>query len=398
MKIAFVVPELDIGGGVSVALAYARYAARSGHEVTVVVADYAGGSRAPLGEGLEISSIREVQHAEFDVVVATWWADILLLPHITARNHAFFLQNPQELQDRMYAHTDPRRRLVKDVFRVPLPGITIAKWLQKQFLSEFGRTLPVVENGIDKAVFRADGSVIAPPRPSRLRVLVEGPLGVEYKNVVESLRVSRAISDETWLLTSTAVGSISGIDRVCSRYGRQDAAAVYRSCDVLIKLSTVEGLALPPLEMFHCGGTVVAFDIPGIAAYAEHGRNALLVPTARFQEAAEQLAQLQRDQDLLDGLRAGARETARAWPSEDDAGNEFLKELHTIVESHPSTDPDALRELTRISSALAHTEPGTKVRRPSKRLIRSLRYSVEVRMPEKLLAGSQAALKRRRGR
>ena len=142
--------------------------------------------------------------------------------------------------------------------------------------------------------------------------------------------------------------------------GRQDAAAVYRSCDVLIKLSTVEGLALPPLEMFHCGGTVVAFDIPGIAAYAEHGRNALLAPTARFKEAAEQLAQLQRDQDLLDGLRAGARETARAWPSEDDAGNQFLQELHAIVESHPSTDPDALRELTRISSALAHTEPGTK--------------------------------------
>ena len=379
-------------------MAYARYAARSEHEVTVVVADYTDGSRTPAGVGLEISSIREAEQAEFDVAVATWWADILLLPHITARNHAFLLQNPPELHDRMYAHTDPRRRLVKDVFRIPLPGITIADWLQKQFLLEFGRTLPVVENGIDKAVFRADGPVIAARRPGRLRVLVEGPLGVEYKNVVESLRVSRATSDETWLLTSTAVGSISGVDRVCSRYGPQDAAAVYRSCDVLLKLSTVEGLALPPLEMFHCGGTVVAFDIPGIAAYAEHGRNALLAPAARFQEAAEQLAQLQRDQDLLDRLQAGARETARAWPSQDDAGNQFLRELNAIVESHPSTDPDALRELTRISSALAHTEPGTKGRRPSNKLIRSLRYSVEVRMPEKLLARSQAALKRRRGR
>ena len=232
----------------------------------------------------------------------------------------------------------------------------------------------------------------------RLRVLVEGPLGVEYKSVVESLRISRVVADETWLLTSTAVGSISGIDRVCSRLGRQEAAAVYRSCDVLVKLSTFEGLGLPPLEMFHCGGTMVAFDIPGIAEYAEHGQNALLSQKSRFDEAAEQLGLLRRKRDLLDGLRAGARETARDWPSEDDAGNKFMQELHAILKNHPSTDPDALRELTGISGFLADAEPGTRVRRPSSRLLRSLRYSVEVRMPEKLLARSHASLKRRTGR
>ena len=54
-----------------------------------------------------------------------------------------------------------------------------------------------------------------------------------------------------------------GVDRVLSRVPIDRTGTVYRSCDVLMKLSRVEGMYSPPLEMFHCGGTVVTYDVTG---------------------------------------------------------------------------------------------------------------------------------------
>ena len=106
-----------------------------------------------------------------------------------------------------------------------------------------------------------------------------------HKSVVPALRLARSLSDETWLLTSTDVGAISGVDRVFSRLPPDETADVYRSCDILLKLSLIEGFGLPPLEMFHCGGTVVGFDGPStaITEYAEHGRDCLLAPAPTIQ-------------------------------------------------------------------------------------------------------------------
>ena len=46
--------------------------------------------------------------------------------------------------------------------------------------------------------------------------------------------------------------------------------------------------------MFHCRGTVVAFDGPStaITEYAKHGRDALLAPAPDYKAAGEHLAAL----------------------------------------------------------------------------------------------------------
>lgn len=54
---------------------------------------------------------------------------------------------------------------------------------------------------------------------------------------------------------------------------------IYRSCDVIVKLSYIEGMFGPPLEMFHCGGTAIVYDVTGHDEYIVHEKNALVVKT-----------------------------------------------------------------------------------------------------------------------
>ena len=82
-------------------------------------------------------------------------------------------------------------------------------------------------------------------------------------------------------MTGAEPGDGARADRVFERVAVESTPVIYRSCDVLVKLSQVEGMYGPPLEMFHCGGTVVTYDVTGHEEYVEHGVNGLVVTDER---------------------------------------------------------------------------------------------------------------------
>jgi glycosyltransferase involved in cell wall biosynthesis len=51
----------------------------------------------------------------------------------------------------------------------------------------------------------------------------------------------------------------------------------YRSCDVFVFTSRLEGFGLPPLEAMACGVPVVTTNCGGVTDFVD-GRNALIVP------------------------------------------------------------------------------------------------------------------------
>jgi hypothetical protein len=95
----------------------------------------------------------------------------------------------------------------------------------------------------------------------------------------------------------------------------REMAALYGQTDVVLKLSSVEGMFGPPLEGFHCGATCVVTPVTGYEEYVEHGWNGLLTDWGDLGGTARQLDLLARDHELLHFLRTNALETARAWPS-----------------------------------------------------------------------------------
>ena len=114
---------------------------------------------------------------------------------------------------------------------------------------------------------------------------------------------------------------------------------LYSSADVLIKLSTAEGMFGPPLEMFACGGTAIVWDVWGSEEYITHRYNALVAPMHSLAAAAACARELMHAPALLAELKANARKTAERWPNWDDMTPQIL----AAVDALPPIDPARLR-------------------------------------------------------
>jgi hypothetical protein len=89
--------------------------------------------------------------------------------------------------------------------------------------------------------------------------------------------------------------------------------------------------------MFHCGGTVIAYEVTGAEEYLVHGENSFVF--ARDDEAAVIAAidSLVADPALLRRLKLGAAETAARWPDWSTPSQKFYEALPILTETPSET-------------------------------------------------------------
>ncbi len=336
LRVVFLIGSADISGGTYVIFEHAVRLKAAGCEVVVVplfdLSTAAPGWHPALNE-LEFATMAQITDRDFDVAIATWWPTVYELPNVRFRHAVYFVQS---IESRFYASGPDRdsAAAAELTYTFGLPAITITTWLQMYLGFQHSMVSFLCRNGIDKSRYGPTGPTLAPRSPGRLRVLVEGSMA-PMKGVSQAVEVAvDAGADEVWLLTPSDVTSFPGCQRILSRIPAGRTAEVYRSCDVLLKLSQVEGMYGPPLEMFHCGGTVVTNDVTGSEEYVRDGVNALVVPTDDLAAASAAVAKL-RDPQLLDRLRAGAEVTAEQWHTWDAAGEQFVRLVVGIAASPP---------------------------------------------------------------
>lgn len=339
LKVAFLIPGTGISGGIYVVFEHATRLRGMGHDVTILTRDPIRREDLfwhPGAAQLQWRTYREVQDMKFDVCFATWWQTAYDLAGIPAHHHAYFNQS---VESRFYPESETEvRRMADDTYRLPYPVVTEATWIRDLIRKEYGKEAYLVRNGIRKDLYRTDGPAIAPRQPGKLRVLVEGPLEVPFKNVAQTIELCRGIADELWLFTSSDVTSVPGIDRVFSRVPITEGPAIYRSCDVLVKLSLVEGMFGPPLEMFHCGGTAIVYDVSGHDEYISDGHNALVARQGDEEAVQAHLRSLHEDPEVLARLKQGALDTAAQWPDWETSSRQFEEVVRSIIapHNHPS--------------------------------------------------------------
>lgn len=353
MKVVFFIGSADISGGTYVIYQHALFAQEAGHDVTIATLYPFGAEQIrwhPAMHKLRFVPVEGLKDEHFDLALATWWRTAAELHCISADQYAYFIQS---IESRFYPEAEaPLRALVDSTYSLGLPVVTEATWIQ-EFLHAGYNTKPwLVRNGIRKDLYREDGPAEAERlRQGRLRVLVEGPLGIFFKNVGSSLRLARhSKADETWLLTSTELGRYPGVKRTYSRVPIDSVPPIYRSCDLILKLSYVEGMFGPPLEMFHCGGTAIVYDVTGHDEYIRHGENAIVLRRDDKRGVLEAINRLRDDPAELERLKAGARATAGEWPDWHQSSEQFEKVLHGFMESPPVSRAD-VRERNAVFMA-----------------------------------------------
>ncbi|MEM9563606.1 MAG: glycosyltransferase family 4 protein [Actinomycetota bacterium] len=348
LDICFLIGSLDIGGGTYVILQHALEAHLRGDRVTLVPlfppTDATTDWHPALRE-MTVATMDEVGDRTFDLVVATWWRTVYELHRVRATRYVYFVQS---IESRFYAPTEPRfADLAAATYDLPLSFITISPWMQAYLAIEHRQPSVLVPNGIDKGRFNPFGPRFADRPVDGLRVLVEGPVDVAMKQVPETIEAVRDTkASELWLLTSSELDRYPGVDRVFSRVPTDVTPGIYRSCDVLVKLSRVEGMFGPPLEMMHCGGTAVVWDVTGHEDYLVNDHNSIITPTGDFDSVVAAVNAMAVDRQLTRRLQDEALRTAAGWPGWETSSGTFHRWLSTLARHRqPGAEIDDLLDI-----------------------------------------------------
>lgn len=359
MRIAFLLGSADISGGTNVILEYGSRLQAQGDEVFLITLDPVNTNQLFWNKNavsLRWITLDEAQNLFFDIVLATWWQSVFLLEKLQAQSYCYFVQSiesrffpPQNSEELPQRDIEVLREWCESSYLFPLPVITEARWICEYLHGLYGHKPMLVRNGIRKDIYNTEGVCVAAKKADKLRVLVEGPLNVFFKNVEKTIELClQSDADEIWLLTSSHVEEYPGVDRCFSKVPIEKTAEIYRSCDVLVKLSYVEGMFGPPLEMFHCGGTAIVYDVTGHDEYIKHKHNALVVPRDSEKDVVSWINRLKSDPDYLAALCHEAFLTAKDWPDWQTQAERFSVQLKKIAEDSHITQ-NSIAEYTARS-------------------------------------------------
>lgn len=346
MKLCFLVGSMAISGGTYVIVQQASYLRDQGFDITLAVqepftpATLLWHDQAPK---LRCVSFEEAKSEHFDLVIATWWKTALEIGNFNARRYAYFVQS---IESRFYpADEVPLRALVDSTYYLPVSYVTEATWIRAQLLERFGQNAALVRNGIRKDVYQSSGPILTARKNGQPRILVEGHFGVSFKNTALAIRLAReAGAKDIWVLTGSPVSWLPKVSRVFSRVPMVATPPIYRSCDILVKLSTVEGMFGPPLEMFHCGGTAVVFEVTGHDEYIFDGLNAQVVGRNNLDGVVQSIRELLVNPDRLQQLKQGALQTAAQWPSWYQSSAQFSEWVEACLKG-PEVERMAVQEI-----------------------------------------------------
>ncbi len=285
MKIVFVLPPVNMSGGLRVVSIYAKSLAERGHTVTLVsppprqmplrrkLFSFATGRGWPAPVTKKPSHVDELilEHRildrwrpvenkdipDADVIVATWWETAEWVNALQSSKGAktYFVQGHE-----VYPHLPVDR--CKATYRMPFHKIVISKWLADIMSLEYGDSfVDLVPNSVDRQLF------FAPERGKQERPTI----GFLYskssnKGIDVSLEVIRRIARRFPNLRVISFGTMipdwSDKNHELIEFHhsppQQVIRSLYSQCDVWLTASRMEGFNLTAIEAMACRTPVVS--------------------------------------------------------------------------------------------------------------------------------------------
>lgn len=306
MKIAYLLADTELAGGIRVAVAHADALTERGHEVTLVTKGGPLTWRTSRARWLHVASFEELDAAPFDFVVGTFY---------TTLHHAYALAGErgvhfcQGYEGSFTAYRDIKPE-IDGAYALPLPKLTVSPHL-----------VPICRAFYDDATYIGqivDDEFYQPHRASNVtpRVLLVGPAQADFKGIdagytavrrarelgaaFDLVRVSQwpAADDEPTGLASEFHVALT----------TSEMARLVATCDVFLGPSRAqEGFGLPAAEAMAGGVATVLSAIPSFLSWNEAGDHALFVPEGDGAAMGDALVQLLADAPLRERLASRAR-------------------------------------------------------------------------------------------
>jgi glycosyltransferase involved in cell wall biosynthesis len=304
MKITFVLPTVNLTGGIRVVIIYAQELARLGHSVQLIfppprpmpfrqklasLLKGEGWFKKPMGSPSHLDQsmvphrvldrwrpVMDRDVPDGDVVVATWWETAEWVNALSPSKGAkvYFVQH----HEIFYPLPSDRSR---KTYRFPMHKIVVARWLQDIMRSEYGdQNVDLVPNSVDHSQF------FAPPRFKQMVPTV----GLMYatapfKGVDLSIAALKKVREQFHDLRVVCFGSERPSNRFELPEGsefyfsppQESIRTLYNQCDVWLTASRSEGFNLPAMEAMACRTPVVATRTGWPEEAVKEGWNGALV-------------------------------------------------------------------------------------------------------------------------
>lgn len=309
MKIAYLIPGCGVSGGIAVVCQHVNRLLNRGHQVLMVseknneqTIDWFPNQSVPI-IGLQNYP------TDVDILVATAWSTAFRVAVLPAKHKFYFVQSDET---RFHPKNSAWEHITRLSYSIGFNYLTEARWIRQWLLDGFGHTAELVPNGLDHNIFFPVEPI--EPKGMKPRILLEGAIGLAYKGMAEAFAAVKDIDAEVWCVSSYGKPEKTW---KCHRFFEQvpmtEMRRIYSSCDILVKLSRVEGFFGPPMEMMACGGTVVVGKVTGYDEYIEDEVNALVVDPLQPQQAAAAIRRLIEDSALREKLLVNGKLTAERW-------------------------------------------------------------------------------------
>ena len=319
LRISFVLPTLDLSGGVRVISMLARELDAMGHEVLVVAGPpirppvrdrlraaikgsqhrwwsdpskhHFNNLSIPIKRRATARPVRDSDLPEGDAVVATWWETAEAVAQLDESRgvKCYYAQHHE-----IHMEGQPHDR-VNATYRLPLHLFACSGWVREQIEPIAGEPVPVVGYGMDRDIFDA------PPRHKQDRPTVGLMYSdVAFKGTEVSLAAIRRAQEKVLDLRVRSFGSHperphlplpSGCEHEIAPSQRR-IAEIYASCDAWLVGSHAEGYGLPMLEAMSCRTPLISTRTGGALDLIREGVNGHVVPVGDAHAMGDRIARV----------------------------------------------------------------------------------------------------------
>lgn len=305
MRLAIVLPHLELFGGVRRMIEFGNRLNAMGTEVQILLDEHSSPRCTWMRVDPPVRVLPDGLRDPFDVAMHVderqWWV-LQSMPNVDRR--IFYALHDGVLYDKAGAFESA----VADVDAI----LANSRWTAERIALRCGHNPIVVLGGIDRSVF-------SPRHVARSRELLCSGDARPWKGTEELRRVA-----------DRAEMSLTEMRRVQAR--QHALADLISSAEMFLVGSEHEGFGQPGLEALACGTPLVTTDNGGCREYAENGVTALVVPYGDEDAMVRAITRLRRDDGLRQTIRANGLRMVESRFSWGQRTAEFAAILDRIFE------------------------------------------------------------------
>lgn len=315
LRIAYLLEDTHIAGGIRVAAAHADALTALGHDVTLITKGDPLTWRQSRAKWEFVASFEDADVSRYEFVVGTFWKT-LDQTYVLAGERAIHLCQGYEGSFTAY---QPFKEAIDAAYRLPIPKITVSPHLV-DVCRKFHPDATWIGQIVDEEFYQTRRD-----RAGRPRVLLVGPAQADFKGIdvgYDAVRRARELGAEFDLVRVSQWHPADGEPvELAAEFHQsipsQEMVRIIATADIVLGPSRwQEGFGLPAAESMASGVPAILSEIPSFLSWDAKHDYALFVPEGDGAAMGDALARLLRDDELRRRLGARGREVVEQFRAE----------------------------------------------------------------------------------